>query len=89
MRKSDYTMPTACFFTGVAVGVTSALLAAPRSGRRMRRAIEYKVEDALDSAAEAGHELSERGRRAASTASALVDKASSVLSCSQPIGKGG
>ncbi len=58
------------FVIGVAVGAGVALLVAPQSGRRTRRQIARKAEDAQAYLEDLGEELMERGRE-------LVDRARS------------
>ncbi len=51
-----------CFLIGVGVGAGIALLMAPQSGRRMRRQIIRRAEDAQEYLEELGEEMIARGR---------------------------
>jgi gas vesicle protein len=51
-----------CFTLGAALGACAAALYTPHSGRRMRRLLLRKAEDAQDIAADTGHQIAEKGR---------------------------
>jgi len=59
------------FLVGFAFGAGVALLAAPQSGKRTRRDIARRAEDAQDYLDEVGQELIDRGRE-------LVDRGRNV-----------
>jgi gas vesicle protein len=50
------------FLVGFAFGAGAALLAAPQSGKKTRRMMSRKAEDARETLEEIGEELVERGR---------------------------
>jgi gas vesicle protein len=51
-----------CFILGACAGATVAVLIAPQNGRRTRRMIEGKAQDTMESMADAGHDLCQRGK---------------------------
>jgi gas vesicle protein len=51
-----------CFALGAAVGAGVTALYTPQSGKRMRRQMLRKAEDAQERALDKGHEIAERGR---------------------------
>lgn len=51
-----------CFALGTIVGAGVAALYTPQSGRRTRRQLLRKAEDAQDLALDKGREIAERGR---------------------------
>lgn len=51
-----------CFALGAMVGASVTALYTPQSGRRTRRQLLRKAEDAQDRALDKGREIAERGR---------------------------
>ncbi len=61
--RNNHTAGTALMFlTGLAAGGAAALLFAPQTGKRTRRQITRKAEDARDYLEDLGEDLIERGR---------------------------
>ena len=65
---------------GTAIGAAVALLAAPESGARTRRAFRRKGQDATDYVVKAGKELAERGEDLYKRSGGLVDDSAHELS---------
>ncbi len=63
-----------CFLVGVAVGSGAALLMAPQSGKRTRRQIARRAEDAQDHLEELGEELIAKGRELVERGRAEVEQ---------------
>ena len=80
MRQENLGTYLVCFLAGTCFGATAALLAAPQSGRRTRRMVRDKVEDATEAASGTGHELRAHGRRVAKDAAGVVDRAVHAMS---------
>ena len=79
--QSEETSTIAWFLTGALIGVTAALLYAPRSGKDTRQYIADKTQqgrDAVETAggdvAEAGREMFDRGRKLVEDAADLFDR---------------
>jgi len=71
----------AWFLTGAAVGVTVALLFAPKSGRDTRRYLADKTQQGKEAVAQtssdmvdAGHDVFERGRKLVEDAAELFER---------------
>lgn len=61
--RNNHTAGTALMFlTGLAAGGAAALLFAPQTGKRTRRQITRKAEDARDYFEDLGEDLIEKGR---------------------------
>lgn len=80
MENKEFGNGFACFFAGVIVGATTALLLAPQAGSRTRRMLREKVEDGVQSVVDVGHELRRQGKRLAEGAAGLADRAAHVVS---------
>ncbi len=65
---------------GIFAGAAAALLMAPKNGRRTRRLLRERVEDAAESVSDARKELRDRGRRIAKGAEVFVNRASHAIS---------
>jgi gas vesicle protein len=68
------------FLLGTAIGAAVALLVAPESGARTRRALRRKGQDAADYVVDAGRELAERCEDLYKRSGELVDDAAQELS---------
>jgi gas vesicle protein len=78
--QNGYVKNVVYLLGGVAVGAAAALLMAPYSGRRMRRTLRRKTEDATDFLEDTGQELRERSKHIAKDVAHLVDRATHVMS---------
>ncbi|MDA1314174.1 MAG: YtxH domain-containing protein [Acidobacteria bacterium] len=65
---------TCGFLAGSALGLAAGVLAAPQSGKRTRRMIRRKAEEAEDGIAGAAEEAVDRGREIVDHGKRLVDE---------------
>ena len=63
-----------CFAFGAAVGACATALFTPNSGRRTRRLLQRKAEDAQDRAVETGRMIADKGREFYERGSKLADQ---------------
>ena len=70
----------AFFLLGAAIGAAAALLVAPESGARTRRAVRRKGQEAADYFVDAGKEVAERCEDLYKLSEELVDDAAHELS---------
>jgi gas vesicle protein len=80
MEYQEYRNNFICFFAGVLLGGTTALLLAPQVGSRTRRMLQEKFQDGAQSVAEVGHELRRKGQRLADGAVSFADRAMHTMS---------
>ena len=64
---------TCGFLAGSVVGLAAGMLSAPRSGKRTRRMIQRRAEEAEDHIAEAAEEAVDRGREMIDRGQRMVD----------------
>lgn len=79
MRQEQTGLGLAWFLAGACLGAAVALITASRTGLRLRRMLKEKVDDGLDSVAEAGHDLVDRGRRLAKDGASLAARATHMV----------
>ena len=73
------TSALAWFLTGAVIGVTAALLYAPRSGRDTRQFIGEKTQQGKEAVAEGGQELIDAGRDMFERGRKLVEDAADLF----------
>ncbi len=69
----------AWFLTGAAIGVTAALLFAPRSGRVTRRYLSNKTQEGKDAVAHTGSDIVDAGRDVFERGRKLVEDAADLF----------
>jgi len=77
--REEYGLMATCFLLGAAFGAAAALLLAPQSGRRTRRALQHTMEQGVDSITETGQEVYNRGKQLAAGAAGLVGRAQAIV----------
>jgi gas vesicle protein len=69
----------AWFLTGAAIGVTVAVLFAPKSGRETRRYISDKTQQGRDAVAQTGSDIADAGRDVFERGRKLVEDAADLF----------